>query len=111
HLGSPSTDARRTAAERAVGREIFRMLLFDLPGARSCVARIRRSGKKVRGIVKADRNQVLLIEEPRKLKYAKHQSDQRRYHGGTSDERRCLLVPPERLLSSRKHVASERSHR
>src|SRR5262249_57510353 len=101
----------RQATEGAVGREIFRTLLLGLPSGRNCVARIRRSGKIVRGIVQTDRNQVLLIEKPRKLKYAEHQSDQQRYHGGTFDQRRSLLVPPERSLSSRKHVASGRSHR
>ena len=41
HFGSPPTDARRTAAERAAGCEIFRMPLFGLPSIRNCVAGIR----------------------------------------------------------------------
>src|SRR5262249_36259768 len=110
HLGSPSADARRTATGRAVGCEIFRMLLFGLPSARSCVAWIRRSGKIVRGIVQPDRDQVLLVEQPGELKYTEQEGDQQRYHYGTFDQRRSLLVEPERWLSSRNHVAVS-SHR
>src|SRR5262249_154992 len=109
HLGSPSADARRTAAERAVGCEIFRMLLFGLPSGRNCVARIRGSSKVLHAIAKADRDQVLLVEQPGELKYAEHEGDQQRYHHGTFDQRRSLLVDPERWLSSREHVVSRLS--
>src|SRR5262249_19732580 len=97
---------RRRAAERAVGREIFRMLLLDLPSGRNCVAWIRRSGKIVRSIVQTDRDELLWVGQPRELKYAGHEGDQQRYHRGTFDRRRSSLVEPERWLSSRKHVAS-----
>src|SRR5437016_13844989 len=72
------------------------MQLFRLPSARNCVAWIRRSGKIVRGIVQTDRDQVLLVGQPGELKYAKHEGDQQRYHRGTFDQRRSLLVEPER---------------
>src|SRR5262249_13198532 len=108
HRGRPP-GSDGPAAEPAAGREIFRMLLFGLPSARSCIAWIRRSGKIVRGIVQTDRDQVLLVEQPRELKYAEHQRDQQRYHYGTFDQRRSLLVEPERWLSSRNHVAARPS--
>jgi hypothetical protein len=48
-----------------------------------------------RGIVQAYRNQVLLVEKPGKLKHARYEGDQQRYHQGAFDQRRSLLIPPE----------------